>query len=328
MRSRYLVSLIVLLFLSGGCGALSRTQQVSNVLPERPTAFTVSTTEPITEPEPLPEQEQSLTDMLPEVPPPTNETVEWIEPTQPAPEPANVPVATRPRIAPTAAPQQVEPQAAPLATRTDPWPTLTPTEPEAVETPPVASPTTAPPEATPTNTPTSTVSPTAEPTVAPVTSTPTEPVPTATAPPPTATVPPSPTPVYDSARQTPTPQPAPQIIVESPAAGTMLSSPFVVRGSTNFWPFEANLSGVIKDAANNVLASFPVAVHAPTIGQGGPFSEQVTFALPTTEQEGTLELFDVSANDGSIVASTSIRIRLAAAPEPVSSFETEQPVDR
>lgn len=117
------------------------------------------------------------------------------------------------------------------------------------------------------------------------------------------------------------------ITVDDPVPGALLSSPFAVRGSTNFWPFEASLSGVLKDGAGNVLVTFPVTVQSPDIGQPGPFSEQVSFVVPSSEQQGTLEIFEASPQDGSVITFISILVRLGAPTVPGSTLQIEQPVE-
>jgi hypothetical protein len=86
-----------------------------------------------------------------------------------------------------------------------------------------------------------------------------------------------------------------------------------VAGETNYWPFEANLVGEVKDANGNILGRAPITVQAPDIGQGGPFEAEIPFDAPLTEQAGTIALFEASAKDGSIVASTTVAVRLTAA---------------
>lgn len=113
---------------------------------------------------------------------------------------------------------------------------------------------------------------------------------------------------------TPVPTPADKtIVVNEPVAGTAVNSPLTVRGETNFWPFEANLTAQIKDAAGNVLGIGPITVQAPDIGQGGPFEGQLTFTPPAQAQTGTLELFEASAKDGSIVVQNIVQIQLPGA---------------
>ncbi len=137
------------------------------------------------------------------------------------------------------------------------------------------------------------------------------------------TSPPSPTLAPAPVEQTaPPPQPteAPAIVklitINGPTTGAAVSNPVTVRGSTNFWPFEANLAGRVKDAAGNVIGATGVMVNAPDMGQGGPFEGVIPFTPPATEQKGTIELFEESAEDGSILAIQTVTIRLQAQATP------------
>jgi hypothetical protein len=103
------------------------------------------------------------------------------------------------------------------------------------------------------------------------------------------------------------------IIIDQPAAGTAINSPVAIKGSTNFWPFEATLVAQVKDAQGNVLGMAPVMVLAPDIGFGGPFEGELSFTPPATAQDGTLEIFEASAKDGSIVVMESVPVKLGGA---------------
>jgi hypothetical protein len=223
------------------------------------------------------------------------------------------PVANGPTARPTA-------YMLPTASATSEAPESLPTVPAE----PTLAPTTAPPP---------TLEPAAEVTEAPIV------LPTATPPVTAETTPPTPEPPAPAPTEIPPPatsEPVPatpttiapsdhSIMVDEPLPGALLTSPFVVRGSTNFWPFEATLSGVLKDGAGNVLANFPVMVQSPDIGQPGPFSEQVSFPAPQSEQQGTLEIFEASPQDGSIVTFISILVRLGSPAVPGTTLQIEQP---
>jgi hypothetical protein len=86
-------------------------------------------------------------------------------------------------------------------------------------------------------------------------------------------------------------------MIEAPAAGATITSPVRVTGSTDFWPFEANLSVYVKDVDGNILGRGYAMVQAPEMGQGGPFEGEVSFTPPATEQDGTLEVAEISAKD-------------------------------
>ncbi len=115
------------------------------------------------------------------------------------------------------------------------------------------------------------------------------------------------------------------ITIDVPKAGTTIDSPLTLSGSTNFWPFEATLGAMLKDAQGNLLAQIPVMVHSPDVGQGGPWSEHLTFTAPAQAQEGTLEVFDASAKDGSITSIARVKVRLVPAPAPGTTLQLDQP---
>ena len=123
--------------------------------------------------------------------------------------------------------------------------------------------------------------------------------------------------------------PAKAITIDAPHAGALVGSPLEIRGSANYWPFEATLVARLLDASGNELGLMPVMVQAPDIGQGGPWADRLAFTPPATEQEGTLEVFEASAKDGSIVAIATVKVRLAAgrAVEPGSRVELLEPAE-
>ncbi|WP_026369208.1 Gmad2 immunoglobulin-like domain-containing protein [Kallotenue papyrolyticum] len=122
-----------------------------------------------------------------------------------------------------------------------------------------------------------------------------------------------PTPTGAAITSTPVPSAKGTIVIEQPAAGTAISSPVLIRGSTDFWPFEATLVARVKDAQGNVLGMGPLMVQAPDIGQGGPFAGELSFTPPAAPQDGTLEVFEASAKDGSIVVIASVPVKLGGA---------------
>lgn len=115
-----------------------------------------------------------------------------------------------------------------------------------------------------------------------------------------------------SASTSPSPVPPAQgtITITEPVANATISSPLTIKGSTNFWPFEATLVAHVLDASGNELGIGPVMVDAPDIGQGGPFEGQIEFTAPAQDQNGTLEVFEASAKDGSIVTIARVPVRL------------------
>ena len=151
---------------------------------------------------------------------------------------------------------------------------------------------------------------------------------------------PSATPASGGAKPTPSATPATsrgepvpasradfKIVIDAPTSNAAISSPLPIRGSTNFWPFEATLVAQLKDAAGNVLAMKPVMVQSPDIGQGGPWADELSFMPPASAQAGTLEIFETSAKDGSITTIASVKVRLAPGAKPGTTLSFDQPDD-
>lgn len=117
------------------------------------------------------------------------------------------------------------------------------------------------------------------------------------------------------------------ITLETPVTGASVTNSITIKGATNYWPFEANLTAQLKDASGKVLAIIPVTVNAPDIGQGGPFEAQMTFTPPAQAQEGTLEVFEASAKDGSIVAIETVKVQLSGQPSNTTGIKLDAPVE-
>ena len=88
----------------------------------------------------------------------------------------------------------------------------------------------------------------------------------------------------------------PAIVVESPAIGTVVSSPLSISGTADV--FEATVSIRVLDAEGNELAS---SFTTATCGTGcrGDYAATVRFSVDH-QQTGTVEVFDYSAKDGSV----------------------------
>jgi spore germination protein GerM len=121
----------------------------------------------------------------------------------------------------------------------------------------------------------------------------------------------APQPSAPAATPTFTPPAQGTITISEPAAGATISNPVTIKGATDFWPFEATLTGRILDASGHQIGIGPVTVQAPEIGRGGPFEATIPFVAPEQAQAGTLELFEASAKDGSIVVKQTVAIQLA-----------------
>jgi len=101
-----------------------------------------------------------------------------------------------------------------------------------------------------------------------------------------------------------------RIEVLSPAPDTTVTSPVIVSGTADV--FEATVSIRILDGTNNVIAdTFTTA----TCGSGcrGDFEAEVPFSV-STEQPGVIQVFEVSAQDGSKINVVRIPVTLVPVP--------------
>jgi hypothetical protein len=124
-----------------------------------------------------------------------------------------------------------------------------------------------------------------------------------------ATVSPTPTP-SGSAQPVQTGEPGggqlDPIEVIEPARGTTVTSPVTITGTADV--YEATVSIRITDETGNVIAdTFTTA----TCGTGcrGDYSERVKFSVDR-EQPGTIEVFEMSAEDGSMINVVRIPVTL------------------
>jgi hypothetical protein len=100
---------------------------------------------------------------------------------------------------------------------------------------------------------------------------------------------------------------APPIVVDDPRVGATTSSPLTISGTANV--FEATVSIRILDAAGATIArTFTTA----TCGTGcrGDFTASVRYDVDTA-QDGTVEVFEVSAKDGKPLHVVSVPVRLS-----------------
>jgi hypothetical protein len=100
------------------------------------------------------------------------------------------------------------------------------------------------------------------------------------------------------------------IEVTEPAEGATVTSPVTIAGTADL--FEGTVSIRIVDETGNVIAdTFTTA----TCGSGcrGDYSERVKFAVDA-EQPGVIEVFESSAEDGSMINVVSIPVTLLPQP--------------
>jgi len=99
---------------------------------------------------------------------------------------------------------------------------------------------------------------------------------------------------------------APLILVESPTAGESVHSPIHVTGTAN--TFEATFNYSLRDAAGKQLAHHFVTASSGN-GQRGTFAFDVPYSVDTA-QNGTLKVFEYSAENGAVVHERAIPLRL------------------
>jgi germination protein M len=99
----------------------------------------------------------------------------------------------------------------------------------------------------------------------------------------------------------------PAILVEHPGPGDTVTSPLHVTGTAN--TFEATFNYRLKDASGTVLAKDFVTATSGS-GTRGTFDFTVPFTVDSA-QNGTLAVFELSAEDGSVVHERDIPLRLA-----------------
>lgn len=94
------------------------------------------------------------------------------------------------------------------------------------------------------------------------------------------------------------------IEIISPLTGDMVKSGFALKGNARV--FEGVVSIRLLDSQGNILGQTTAQTNAPDAGFFGPFSQTINFQ--TTDTTGTLEVFQVSAKDGSEVDKVTIPV--------------------
>ncbi len=98
----------------------------------------------------------------------------------------------------------------------------------------------------------------------------------------------------------------PAILVEHPGAHEAVMSPLHVTGTAN--TFEATFNYRLEDASGKLLAKDFVTATSGT-GTRGTFDFSVPFTVDSA-QEGTLVVFELSAENGSMIHERRIPLRL------------------
>lgn len=88
------------------------------------------------------------------------------------------------------------------------------------------------------------------------------------------------------------------MIVASPSADEVIGLPLVIKGSARV--FENTFNYRLLDSNGTILAEGNAMTAAPDVGVFGSFTVTTSYAAPTGTT-GTLEVFDYSAKDGSVI---------------------------
>src|SRR5687768_4794718 len=102
------------------------------------------------------------------------------------------------------------------------------------------------------------------------------------------------------------------ITLQVPRPGAVVAAPVEVRGRVTVGPFENNLRGRVYDRTGRVVGEGPVAVTPDVFGSlGGPgsFAARIPVAAGVTGPV-RVEVADLSAADGSVLASASAEVVL------------------
>lgn len=100
------------------------------------------------------------------------------------------------------------------------------------------------------------------------------------------------------------PASSPNIEVLSPLGGDNVKSGFVVKGNARV--FENIVSIRLSDSLGNVLVQTTAFANASDVGQFGPFEKVLNYQTSATE--GTLEVYQSSAKDGSEIDKVTIPV--------------------
>ena len=98
------------------------------------------------------------------------------------------------------------------------------------------------------------------------------------------------------------------ITVEAPASGTEVFSSVQVKGSVAISPFENNLTYSIKDVGGVELSRGAISVSATDPGAPGTFDAAIPLGNILSSAVIIIEVQDVSAADGSLLAMDSVEL--------------------
>lgn len=98
------------------------------------------------------------------------------------------------------------------------------------------------------------------------------------------------------------------ITIESPANGAEVFSSVQIRGTVAIAPFENTLAYRIYDAGGVELSAGSLLVSAPDLGAPGTFNETILLGNILSGATIHIEIQDISAKDGSLLAMDSVEL--------------------
>jgi hypothetical protein len=98
------------------------------------------------------------------------------------------------------------------------------------------------------------------------------------------------------------------ITIEAPINGTEVFTSVQLKGDVTIAPFENNLAYRIFDVSGIELSAGPVAVSAPDLGAPGTFAAVVPLGKVLSGTIIRIEVQDLSAADGSLLAMDSVEL--------------------
>ena len=101
-----------------------------------------------------------------------------------------------------------------------------------------------------------------------------------------------------------------EIVLTAPAQGASVSGSVTVTGSVTISPFENTLNYSIFDLGGNLLGSGPIMVTSSGMGTPGTFTSPIDLTTIPAGAVIRLEIRDLSAADGSILAMDSVECTL------------------
>lgn len=102
--------------------------------------------------------------------------------------------------------------------------------------------------------------------------------------------------------------------IEAPAGGASLTNPFELRGSTQQYPFNGSLIYRVLDVNGNQVGRGPFEVVGK-VGNPATFVIPATYEQVSADGPGTIEIAEISAADGTIIAIDSIGVMLLKDPD-------------